>query len=151
MGISIGIVGLGGFGGAFVPLFAAHPLVVRIAICDIEESKVKYLSEHEYLRGKFNIRDAYSSLDAICRSDLDAIVIITQPWLHAPQCIQVMESGKHVYSAVPVISLPDFDETLDWCGKIIETTLRTGCNYMLGETTYYRPQTMFCRHKARAG
>ncbi len=27
-----------------------------------------------------------------------------------------MESGKHVYSAVPVISVPDDREILDWCG-----------------------------------
>ena len=125
MGIKLGIVGLGSFGRAFVQLFKAHPLVDKIALCDIEESKLKYWSEQECLKDKFNPRDAYRSLDEICQADLDAIVVITQPWLHAPQCLQVMESGKHVYSAVPVISLPDFDETLDWCGKLIETTKRT--------------------------
>ncbi|MEG1979516.1 MAG: Gfo/Idh/MocA family oxidoreductase, partial [Victivallaceae bacterium] len=151
MGIKLGIVGLGSFGGAFVQLFKAHPLVDKIALCDIEESKLKYWAEQESLQDKFNSRDAYNSLDEICKADLDAIVVITQPWLHAPQCIQVMESGKHVYSAVPVISLPDFDETLDWCGKLIETTRRTGMHYMLGETTVYRPQTMYCRHKAKQG
>ena len=27
----------------------------------------------------------------------------------------------------------------------------TGMHYMLGETTYYRPQTMFCMRKAAEG
>ncbi|OHD67563.1 MAG: hypothetical protein A2177_12365 [Spirochaetes bacterium RBG_13_68_11] len=59
-----------------------------------------------------------------------------------------MESGKHVYSAVPVISIPDADEILEWCDNVVAACRRTGMRYMLGETTYFRPQTMFCRRKA---
>lgn len=151
MGISIGLVGLGSFGSAFAPLFAAHPLVDRIALCDCEAERVRKFAEDPFFAAKFNPRDAYDSLDAICRSDLDALVIITQPWLHAPQCIQAMESGKEVYSAVPLTCLPDSGEVLDWCDRIIETSLRTGKHYMLGETTCFRPQAMFCRRKALAG
>jgi predicted dehydrogenase len=62
-----------------------------------------------------------------------------------------MESGKHVYSAVPIISVPDGDEILDWCGRLVDTCKKTGKYYMLGETTYYRPQTMFCRRKSAEG
>ena len=40
---------------------------------------------------------------------------------------------------------------MDWCDKLVETSKRTGKDYMLGETTYYRPQTMFCRRKAAEG
>lgn len=148
MGISIGLVGLGSFGSAFAPLFKAHPFVDRLALCDAEESKLRPFLDNPAYRDKLNPRDLFTSLDDICRADLDALVIITQPWLHAPQCLQAMEHGKHVYSAVPVISLPDFDEILDWCGKVIETTQRTGKHYMLGETTVYRPQTMLCRRLA---
>jgi len=151
MGISIGLVGLGSFGSAFAPLFAAHPLVDRIALCDCEADRVRKFAENPFFAAKFNQRDAYDSLDAICRTDLDALVIITQPWLHAPQCIQAMESGKEVYSAVPLTCLPDSGEVLDWCDRIIETSLRTGKHYMLGETTCFRPQSMFCRRKALAG
>ena len=74
-------------------------------------------------------------------------MIITQPWLHAPQAIQAMEAGKHVYGAVPVISVPDADEILDWCDRLVTTAERTGQHYMLGETTFYRPQAMFCRRR----
>jgi predicted dehydrogenase len=62
-----------------------------------------------------------------------------------------MESGKHVYSAVPIISIPDGDETLEWCDRIINVSRRTGQRYMLGETTYFHPETMFCRKKAQEG
>lgn len=151
MGISIGLVGLGAFGSSFADLFMSHPLVSRIALCDREPERVARFANRPDWQAKFHPRDAYTSLDEICQSDLDALVIITQPWLHAPQCIQAMESGKHVYSAVPVISLPDGDEILDWCDRLVETCRRTGQSYMLGETTIYRPQTMYCRQRAAAG
>jgi predicted dehydrogenase len=151
MGISLGLVGLGAFGSAFAGLFKSHPLVSRIALCDREAERVKRFAEDPTFQDKFNPRDAYASLEEVCKADLDALAIITQPWLHAPQCVQAMESGKHVYSAVPVIELPDGDEILDWCDRLVSTCRRTGMRYMLGETTFYRPETMFCRRKAAEG
>ncbi len=151
MGISIGMVGLGRFGSLFAGFFKAHPLVDRIALCDAEAERVKRFADDPWFADKFNPKDAFTSLDEICKADLDALVIITQPWLHAPQCIQAMEAGKDVYSAVPVTCLPDSEEVLDWCDKIISASLKTGKHYMLGETTCFRPQTMFCRKKALAG
>jgi predicted dehydrogenase len=151
MGISVGLVGLGAFGSEFADMFQSHPLVDRIALCDREPERIKKFAEKESWKAKFNPRDAYASLDEICKSDLDALVIITQPWLHAPQCVKAMESGKHVYSAVPIISIPNDEETLDWCDKLVNTCRKTGLSYMLGETTYFHAQSMFCRRKAAEG
>ena len=151
MGISIGLVGLGSFGGAFANLFKSHPLVDRVGLCDVEPERIAKFAKDPFIKDKFNPRDAYSSLDEICKSDFDALVIITQHWMHAPQCLQAMKSGKHVYSAVPVISIPDDDEIIDWCDRLIETCRKTGLYYMLGETTYYRPSAMFCRRMAGKG
>lgn len=151
MGIKLGLVGLGMFGSQFAKLFKAHPLVDKIALCDCEAEKVRKFLEDPFMADKVSAADCYETLDDICKADLDGIVVITQPWLHAPQCIQVLESGKHVYSAVPLISLPDDDEILDWCARIKETVAKSGKEYMLGETTIYRPQTMFCRRMAQKG
>ncbi len=151
MGISLGLVGLGAFGSAFADLFMSHPLVDRIALCDREPERMQVFAEKPSWQPKLSPRDLYPSLDAICGSDLDALVIITQPWLHAPQAIQALEAGKHVYSAVPVISIPDADEILAWCDRLVRAVETTGRHYMLGETTYYRPQAMYCRRRARSG
>jgi predicted dehydrogenase len=144
--ISIGIVGLGQFGRGFVPIFKAHPLVNRIAICDIDEKKLRSTAQ------EFKINETYASLDKICESDLDALVIITQPWLHAPQAIQAMESGKHVYSAVPIISPTSgkSSEVYEWCDKLIATCKKTGMHYMMGETSYFRPEVQYAMKKNRA-
>lgn len=152
MGIKLGLVGLGSFGSCFAPLFASHPLVDGVVLCDAEESKLERWANDPVVSAKLIKGGCYTSLDDLCKErKCDAVVIITQPWLHAPQCIQVMEAGMDVYSAVPVISLPDDEEILDWCGRIIDASVRTGKHYMLGETTIYRPQTQFCRRKALAG
>jgi predicted dehydrogenase len=151
MGISIGLVGLGAFGSEFAPLFKAHPLVDRIALCDREPERVAKFARTPSFQRKFKVADAYASLDEICTVDLDAIVLITQPWLHAAQAIQAMESGKHVYSAVPIVWMPDAEEVLEWCDRLVRTCVRTGMHYMLGETTFYRPQAMYCRRQAAAG
>ena len=151
MGISLGLVGLGAFGAAFAKLFKAHPAVSRIGLCDCEPTKLEKYANMPFMQDKLSKRDVFTSFDEMCKADFDAIVIITQPWLHAPQCIQALESGKSVYSAVPVICVPDGEEILDWCGKLREAVRRTGRHYMLGETTIYRPQTMFCRRMAQEG
>jgi predicted dehydrogenase len=62
-----------------------------------------------------------------------------------------MKAGKHVFSAVPVTYLPDGDEILDWCDRIIGTVKSTGKRYMLGETSYYHPEVMFLRRKRDEG
>jgi len=149
MGISL--VGLGAFGSSFAELFRSHPLVDRVALCDREPDRIRQFADRESFKTKFKPSDAYSSLNEICQADLDALVIVTQPWLHAAQCIQAMEAGKHVYSAVPIVTLPDGDEILEWCDKLVDTCRQTGQHYMLGETTYYRPQAMYCRRREAEG
>ena len=150
MGISLGVVGLGAFGRCFADLFKAHPLVDRIAICDREPERMKPYADKESWRDKFDPRDCYPSLDEILKADLDAVAIITQPWLHAPQAVRAMEAGVNVYSAVPILCVPDGDEILEWCDRLVRTAEKTGMRYMLGETTCFRPEAMFCRRMAAA-
>jgi len=151
MGISLGLVGLGAFGRSFAESFKNHPAVDRIALCDLVPERIREFAERESFRDKFDPKDAYDSLDDLLKSDVDAVVIITQHWLHTPQAVQALEAGKHVYSAVPVLSVPDSDEILEWCDRLVKTVEKTGLHYMYGETTFYRPQAMFCRRKAAEG
>ena len=50
---------------------------------------------------EFDIKDTCPSLEKLCESDVDAIAIFTQNWLHGPQAVQALKAGKHDYSAVP--------------------------------------------------
>lgn len=145
MGIRVGIAGCGRFAPGFIRYFRDHPQVDHVALCDIVPERVA-----ENLK-RFGLTEGYTNLDELCRADLDAIAVMTQPWMHASQCIQVMESGKHVWSAVPLVSLTDGDEMLEWCNRVVETSQRTGMHYFLAETSCYHPGTMFCRRKMAEG
>jgi predicted dehydrogenase len=37
---------------------------------------------------------------------------------------------------------------LDWCDRLIDTCRKTGRYYMMGETSHFRPQAMYCRRRA---
>ncbi|NLF16648.1 MAG: Gfo/Idh/MocA family oxidoreductase [Lentisphaerae bacterium] len=140
MGLKIGICGAaGGFSRSFIPLFQAHPLVDEVYLADLRAGP---LAEQA---AQFRIRRTFASLDELCKSDCDCIALFTQRWAHAPQAVQALKAGKHVYSAVPAAtSLEELDE-------LVRTVEETGLIYMLAETSYYRAQTTYCRDRFLAG
>lgn len=137
--IKIGILGSGSFARAFTPLFHAHPGVRALSLTDILPER---LAAEAAAAG---ITETYPSFEALLASDCDAIAIFTPRHTHAPFAIAALRAGKHVYSAVPVgVSASEIAE--------IEKTVRaTGLTYMLGETSYYYPSTIFCRELWRQG
>ena len=145
MALSVGIVGCGSFGKHFVEPVRDHPEVEHVALCDLDAEKLADCSK------RFDIEECYPSLEDLLVTEIDAVMIFTQPWLHAPQAIEAMNAGKHAYTAVPVITLVDGNKILEWCDRLIETAERTGQLYMMGETTCYRPESIFCRRKAATG
>ena len=52
MGIKLGLAGLGAFGTVFAPLFASHPLVDAIYLCDAEADKIKQNAENPAVAAK---------------------------------------------------------------------------------------------------
>lgn len=139
MGVRIGICGTGVFADSFIPLFNAHPAVSEVILCDLDGKKLKTKAD------RFGIDSTCPSLDELCQTDVDAIAIFTQHNIHGPQAAQALESGKHVYSAVPAAI------TMEEVTKLVETVQQTGKIYMIGETSYYYPCTIYCRDRFRKG
>ncbi|MBI4671133.1 MAG: Gfo/Idh/MocA family oxidoreductase [Chloroflexi bacterium] len=138
MGLKIGIVGLS-FGADFIPLFRAHPLVREVLIADLLPERV------QYARDLYGALPAVRSLHEMLASDVDAVCIFTQRWMHAPQAIRALRAGKHVYSAVPAAI------TCDEMAQLIEAVKTTGQMYMMGETSYYYPSALYCRARFARG
>lgn len=139
MGIRVGMVGVGSFAHCFIPLFKAHPLVDHVTLCDVVPEKLAKASVD------FGIPDTSPSLDALLQTDVDAVAIITQHWMHGPQALQALEAGKDVYSAVPA------GVTVDEVLQLVQAVQRTGRIYMMGETSYYYPQVIWARQAHREG
>ena len=134
------MVGCGSFAQSFIRLFQLHPYVDDIVLCDLGADKLAENAE------RWGVSTTVTSLDDICAdSSIDAVALFTQNWLHAPQAVQALNAGKHVYSAVPTGI--DVDEIR----TLVDTVQRTGLVYMLGETSYYYPGVIYCRRRFRAG
>jgi predicted dehydrogenase len=137
--ISIGIVGAGQFSKSFATLWHRHPNVGGIRVTDLIPERA------EQLAAQLDGAEAAESFEALLASDVDAVAIFTQRWTHGPLVLAALEAGKHVYSAVPMAT------TLTDIEAIIDAVRRTGLTYMMGETSYYNPATVFAREKVRAG
>lgn len=131
--ISVGVCGLGHFGRHFIPLFKTHPFCKDVVLCELRDDVLgECAKEHQIAR-------TCRSFDELLASDVDAIAIFTQRWTHARLAIKALNAGKHVYSAVPAgVTVEELDE-------LVQTVKRTGLTYALGETSFYRPQTIWCR------
>jgi predicted dehydrogenase len=139
MGIALGVLGCGWFGSEFIRHFRAHPDVARLALCDQDPERLARAAETH------GVRETYASLEAIAASDLDAVAIFSQPWLHARQAVALLGAGKDVYSAVPAAA------SLDECAALVRATEASGRRYMMGETSIFRAECEYCRRRASAG
>jgi len=137
--IKVGACGAGAFARSFIPLFNAHPLVSEVVVADLIRERA------EEQAARVGIKRTMTSLDELCDSDVDAIAILTQRQMHGPQVVQALRAGKHVYSAVPI------GQTLDEIRDIVRMVEETRLMYMMGETSYYYPATIYCRQRFRKG
>ncbi|MEW1948770.1 Gfo/Idh/MocA family oxidoreductase [Pseudarthrobacter sp902506025] len=139
MTFSIGILGAGQFGGQFAHLFNLHPGISAVHMVDQLPARAESVAERLELAG------VLPDFDALLASDIDAVAIFTQRWTHGPLVERALRAGKHVYSAVPMAVSEDEIE------RIIEAVRETGLVYMMGETSYYNPATVYAREQHAAG
>lgn len=140
MAFSLGIVGAGQFAGEFATLFHHHPAVSAVHVTDVIASRADDLVRSAGLAGTFRDFDEMLASPAI-----DAVAIFTQRWTHGPLVVKALRAGKHVYSAVPMAI------SVDEIAAIIDAVRATGLTYMMGETSYYNPATVFARQKVAEG
>jgi predicted dehydrogenase len=139
MSISIGLVGAGQFAPSFLRLWTAHPDVRDVRLTDVLPDRLAAMAEQQ------GISTTYQSFEDMLESDVDAVAIFTQRWLHGEMAIKALEAGKHVYSTVPMAI------EADQIARIIELVKETGLTYMMGETSYYYPSSVYCRDKLAKG
>lgn len=140
MAFSMGLVGAGQFAGQFATLFHHHPGISAVHVTDVVPARATELVASAGLAGTFE-----SFEDMIASPAIDSIAIFTQRWMHGPLVVEALRAGKHVYSAVPMAI------TIDEIGAIIDAVRETGLTYMMGETSFYNPATVYARQKLASG
>jgi len=139
MGLKVGILGGGWFAECFIPLFQHHPGVDGVSLAEVVPER------RERVAGQHGIADTFEGLDGLLASDVDAIAIFTQRWMHGPQAAEALRAGRHVYSAVPM------GVTLEELDAIVQLSEQAGLVYSMGETSYYYPAALYCRERYRRG
>lgn len=139
MTFSIGIVGAGQFGSQFAHLFNLHPGVSRVHMVDQLPERA------ESVVRRLDLAGVVPDFEALLASDVDAVAIFTQRWTHGPLVERALRAGKHVYSAVPMAVA---EEEI---ARILDAVRDTGKVYMMGETSYYNPATVYARQQQAAG
>jgi len=115
--LKVGIIGAGGISQVVhIPNFQKLEDTEVVAISDINEEKLKYVSE------KFNIPKTFTDWEKMIEEDIDAVVICSPNSFHAVQSIKAMESGKHVLCEKPlclnVAEAEEIFKTVEKTGKV---------------------------------
>jgi len=139
--IRMGIAGFGlcKFGAVFY--LQDHPNVEIVAVSDLIPARCQGLAE------ACKCEKTYPSLEEMVKDDsIEAIFCATDAPGHARHCIEVLNHGKHVATAVPAVwaSLEDAD-------RLLETVKKTGLNYMMFETSVYHDDLFAMRQIFGAG
>ena len=133
--VRVGFIGLGDRGDGAIQRYVYIDGAEIVALCDIEEDRVKkaqgYLAEH----GRPAAAEYFGSEDAwkeMCqREDLDLIYIVTDWAMHTPMAVYAMEQGKHVAIEVPAAT------SIEECWQLVNTAEKTQRHCMMLENCVY--------------
>lgn len=139
--VRLGIVGYGvcRFGAAFG--FQDHPNVEVVAVSDLIPDR------REGLMKACRCDKSYESLEVLVKDPkIEAVFVATDAPHHPQHCMEVLNHGKHVMTAVPAVF-----GSLEQAEKLLETVKKTGLKYMMAETSYFRADCCGMRQIYRAG
>ena len=125
--VRVGLVGYGvcKFAAAFG--FQDHPNVEVVAVSDLFPDRCQELARVT------NCKKTYPSLEEMVKDkSIEAIFVATDAPSHARHCIEVLNHGKHVASAVPAAF-----ESIEEGERLFETVKKTGLKYMMFETSCF--------------
>jgi len=127
--VRVGLVGYGvcKFSAAFE--FQHHPNVEVVAVSDLYPDRCEALAKH------VKCSKTYPSLEEMVKDDrIEAIFVATDAPSHAKHCIEVLNHGKHVCTAVPA-----FRGDIDDAERLLECVRRNkGLVYAMFETSSFR-------------
>jgi len=120
--VKIGVVGCGAIGQRrHIPEVAANPRARLVALCDVVASRAEEQAK------KYG-GQAYADFDEFLKHpDMDAVIIGTPNYLHAPMTLAAFKAGKHVLVEKPMAT------TRKEAKAMIEAARKAGKFLMIGQ------------------
>lgn len=137
--LRVAVVGMR-FGASFPPIYAEHPDVAEVTICDTDEQTLNAVGD------KYGFSRRTTRIDDVLRSkDIDAVHLVTPIPSHGSLSVAVLEAGKHCACTVPM------GTTLEELFAIVAAQKKFGRNYMMMETAAYTYHCLFVEELIRRG
>ncbi|MCY3834303.1 MAG: Gfo/Idh/MocA family oxidoreductase [Chloroflexi bacterium] len=116
--LNVGLIGTGNIAPAYIEGCAPFDVIKLTACADILADRAReFAAEHGLA--------AYSVDDLLARDDIDIVVNLTIPAVHAEVSLQIIEAGKHAYSEKPLaIDRADGEKVIQAAAA---AGLRMGC------------------------
>ncbi|HEV8606338.1 MAG TPA: Gfo/Idh/MocA family oxidoreductase [Tepidisphaeraceae bacterium] len=139
--IGIGIIGSGGIALAnHIPGFALCPDTKVVALCDASREALDRASKQT---GITNLHTDYH--DLLNRDDVQAVVIATPNYLHAPIALAAIALGKHVLCEKPIAM--DYPESL----QMLRAAQKANVRHMTAFTYRFVPAMRYMSHLVHSG
>ncbi|MCX7993196.1 MAG: Gfo/Idh/MocA family oxidoreductase [Fimbriimonadales bacterium] len=138
--VRFGVVGLGGMGlGHCRFLKEVVPETELTAVCDVHPQRAQAAGE------QFGVPH-FTSHEAMFESELiDAVLIATPHYGHAPVAVSALEHGLHVLVEKPLcVSVSDGD-------RMIDAARRSGKKFAVGYQHRFRPEVQAARRLIQQG
>jgi predicted dehydrogenase len=127
--VNIGFIGTGTQGQTLLQRLVRIPGVRVVAVCDVYPP---HLSRGLRLAGPqaMTYRDYRKLLE---RKDIDAVIIATPLYLHAPMTIDALQAGKHVFCEKTMAY------SIEEARRMVQVSRETGKHLQIGHQRHYSP------------
>lgn len=99
------------------------------ALAELDDQAISYFKAN-VTKDAFITKDYHELLK---RDDVDAVVVLTQDYLHKQHAIDVLEAGKHLYLEKPMAI------TIEDCDEILKAWKKSGKKMLMGFNMRYMP------------
>ncbi len=140
--VNVGIIGVGAQGQVLIDSMLKIPGVRFRAVCDIwseysQKRLVRMLKRYDFEVNGYE--DYREMLDK--EKELDAVVIATPDFWHAPQTVDCLRAGKHVYCE------KEMSNTLEGARDMVLAARETGKLLQIGHQRRSNPRYQHCYEK----
>ncbi|RGE22364.1 gfo/Idh/MocA family oxidoreductase [Leucobacter sp. wl10] len=122
--IRVGIIGVGNVLNQYLDKIGVHPDVSIVALADVNAAAAQARA------AEYAVPKALSPDELLADDEVELVLNLTPPKLHAPVTLQAIAAGKHVLSEKP------FATTLDEARQILEAAREAGVKVGSAPTTF---------------
>ena len=114
----IGIIGCGNISKAYLEGSRRFPILQTVAVADIDMARAKEKADRYYVK-------AYSVDELLADPEIELVINLTVPKVHAPLNERILKAGKHAYTEKPfALNLKEGEKVIALAKK---KGLRVGC------------------------